>query len=117
MNGKVDKYPALTGKYEVKELIINRQPQHPNTCADSVLTVVYFDIKNGCVFQFNSPQKRWNGNFSKDGEHLTINWSSSRDKPVFNGTISQTDGSGQLMLNGMLGKDSVNISLEKLRNK
>lgn len=72
--GKVDKYPGLTGKYEVKQLSVNHQLLHQNTCADSILTVVYFDIKNGCVFQFNTPAKRWNGTFSKDSNRLKINW-------------------------------------------
>jgi hypothetical protein len=114
MNGKVDKYPGLTGKYEVKQLSINHQLLHQGTCADSILTMVYFDIKNGCVFQFNTPDKRWNGSFSKDSNHLRIKWFSPADKPVFNGTMSAANGSGKLMLTGMLGKDSMEVILQKL---
>ena len=116
MHGKVDKYPGLTGKYEVKKLSINQQLLHQDTCADSILTEVYFDIKNGCVFQFNTPAKRWNGNFLKDNNHLRIQWFSPADKPVFNGTMSTTNGSGKLMLTGMLGKDSMDVILQKVNN-
>ena len=116
MHGKVDKYPALTGKYEVKQLSINHQLLHQGTCADSILTMVYFDIKNGCVFQFNTPAKRWNGSFSKDSNHLKIEWFSPADKPVFNGTMSTANGSGKLMLTGMLGKDSMDVILQKVIN-
>lgn len=116
MHGKVDKYPDLTGKYEVKQLSINQRLLHQSSCVDSILTVVYFDIKNGCVFQFNTPVKRWNGTFSMDSNHLKINWFSPIDKPIFNGTISTADGSGKLMLTGMLGKDSMNVILQKINN-
>ena len=113
---KVDNYPGLTGKYEVKQLSINQQSLHNNIAADSILTVVYFDIKNGCVFQFNTPTKRWNGTFSKDSNDLKIKWFSPADNPVFNGTMSTTNDSGELMLTGMLGKDSMDVLLEKVSN-
>ena len=116
MHGKVDKYPDLTGKYEVKQLSINQQLQHQDTCVDSILTVVYFDIKNGCVFQFNTPAKRWNGTFTKDSNHLKIKWFLPADKPVFDGTMSMANDSGKLMLTGMLGKDSMDILLQKVNN-
>ena len=110
----VDNYPDLTGKYEVKQLSINKEMQHTNTSSDSILTVVYFDIKNGCVFQFNTPTKRWNGTFTKDSNHLKIKWFSPADKPAFNGTMSTTNDSRGLMLKGMLGKDSMDVILQKV---
>ncbi|WP_143310641.1 hypothetical protein [Chitinophaga vietnamensis] len=113
MHGKPDKHPELTGKYEVKQLKINQLPQYRTSCADSILTVVYFDIKNGCVFEFNSPQKRWNGTYTLANNHLEIGWRSPSDMPVFNGMILPDGSSGHLMLTGMLGKDSINITLEK----
>jgi hypothetical protein len=78
--------------------------------------VVYFDIKNGCVFQFNTPAKRWNGTFTKNGNHIKIKWSSPTDKPVFNGTMSTAHDAGKLMLTGMLGKDSMDVILQKVNN-
>jgi len=116
MHEKVDKYPGLTGKYEIKQLTINHQLLHRDTCADNILTEVYFDIKNGCVFQFNTPAKRWNGTFSKDSNHLKIKWFSPADEPVFNGTMSTTNGSGKLVLTGMFGKDSMDVILQKVNN-
>jgi hypothetical protein len=116
MHGSVDKYPGLTGKYEVKKLTINQQLLQRSNCADSILTVVYFDIKKGCVFQFNTPAKRWNGTFSKDSNHLKIKWFSPSDKPVFHGEMSMANGSGKLMLTGILGKDSIEVILQKVNN-
>ncbi len=83
MHGSVDKYPGLTGKYEVKQLSIGQQLLHRDTCADSILTLVYFDIKNGCVFQFNTPAKRWNGTFTKNSNHIKIKWFSPTDEARF----------------------------------
>lgn len=116
MQTKVDRYPELTGKYEVKQLSLNHQLVHQNACSDSTLTVVYFDIKNGCVFQFNTPANRWNGTFSKDNNHLRIKWNIPADKPAFNGTLSTVNGPRELMMTGMLGKDSMDVVLQKVNN-
>jgi hypothetical protein len=116
MHRKPDKYPDLTGKYEVKQLIINQQLQHPNTSADSILTVVYFDIKNGCVFQFNTTAKRWNGTFTMDSNHVKIKWFLPNDKPAYDGTMSTANETGKLMLIGKLGKDSMDVLLQKVNN-
>jgi hypothetical protein len=116
MHGSVDKYPDLTGKYEVKQLWINQQLLRQGTCADSILTEVYFDIKNGCVFQFNTPAKRWNGTFTKNSNHIKIKWFSPIDKPVFDGTMSTANDPEKLMLTGILGKDSIAMILQKVNN-
>jgi len=114
MHGKPDKYPQLTGKYEVKQLKINHQLLYRGSCADSILTVVYFDIKNGCVFEFNTPQRRWNGTYTIEDNHLNISWRSPADKPVFSGIMSPAGDSGRLMLTGGLGTDSVNVLMQKV---
>lgn len=116
MHGKPDKYPQLTGKYEVKQLKINQQMLHGANCADSILTVVYFDIRNGCVFEFNTPQRRWNGAYTIEDNHLEIDWRSPVHKPVFSGMMSPVNGSGRLILAGALGNDSVNIEMQKVSN-
>jgi hypothetical protein len=113
-HGSINKYPELTGKYEVKQLSTNGQLLNKSGSADSTLTVVYFDIKNGCVFQFNTTAKRWNGVFIKDSNHLKIKWISPPGKPVFNGIMSKVNDSGKLSLTGTLGKDSIEIVLQKV---
>jgi hypothetical protein len=113
MHGRPDKNPLLTGKYEVEQLRMNQQILYRTSCADSILTVVYFDIKNGCVFEFNTPQNRWNGTYTLTGGHLEISWRRPADKPVFKGTISPADGSGRVTLTGVLGTDSLNLILQK----
>lgn len=120
MHDNPDRYPQLTGKYEVKELKIGQldfpigqPPLHQINCADSLLTVVYFDIKNGCVFEFNTPQRRWNGTYSRQHDHLEINWHSPSGKPVFRGTMTPVNKKGMQILSGMLGNDSMKVILLK----
>jgi hypothetical protein len=113
LHGKPDKYPQLTGKYEVTQLKAG-QLFHRTSSADSLLTVVYFDIRNGCVFEFNNPQKRWNGTYAKENDQLTINWRSPSDKPPFHGTLTSRTSPGKLLLSGQLGNDSIIVSLQKV---
>jgi hypothetical protein len=116
LHGKADKYPGLTGKYVVTQLSINHRPVQRDTCANNILTEVYFDIKNGCVFQFHTPANRWNGTFSKDSNRISIKWLAPPDKPDFNGQISKAGGAGKLMLTGILGQDSIDVQLKKVNN-
>ena len=117
MHGQPDKYPQLTGKYEVQQLKMNQQMLYRTSCADSILTEVYFDIKNGCVFQFNTPQRRWNGTYTIENNHLGISWRSPADKPIFSGIMSPPGDAGRLMLTGVLGTDSISITAQKVDGK
>jgi len=117
MHGPVDKHPQLTGKYAVRQLQFDKQTLYPTSCADSILTVVYFDIKNGCVFEFNTPEKRWNGAYTLVADHLQISWRTPADKPVFSGIMSPVSDSGRLLLTGMLGTDSMHTILQKVGNE
>ena len=111
MAGNPDKHPELTGKYAVTDLQIGRQVVQKNPC-DSVLTLVYFDIKNRCVFEFNSPQRRWNGNYSIEKDSLKIDWRLPEKMPSFNGTVIP-GGSGKLTIQGTIGRDTLRVSLQK----
>lgn len=114
MHGGVDKHPQLTGKYKVKLLRDNRQTLTSPSVCDSALTVVYFDIKDGCVFEFNSLQRRWNGTFNLDSNNLKIDWRSPADKPTFKGKMLQDTDAGTVLLTGVLGNDSTEITLQKV---
>jgi hypothetical protein len=95
---------------------MNQQMLDRAGCADSILTVVYFDVRNGCVFEFNTPQRRWNGTYRLENDHLEINWRSPTEKPVFRGIMAPAGDSGRLTLTGVLGKDSVDMVMQKLTN-
>jgi hypothetical protein len=116
MHGKPDKDPQLRGKYEVKQIKVNQQALSRASCADSILTLVYFDIKNGCVFEFNTLQRRWYGVYKKKNDHLEVKWHTPVGKPVFTGVMSRVNATGNLMLTGALGNDSMTITLQKMNN-
>jgi hypothetical protein len=107
MHGSPNKDPQLMGKYQVKHASVN--------CNDSVLTVVYFDIKNGCVFQFNNLERRWYGKYVKNDNKLQIKWVTPAGKPAFSGVMSPVNTTGNLVLTGMLGNDSLNIKLQRIK--
>lgn len=116
LHGKPDKDPALKGKYKVTQVAVNQQIHSPAGCADSVLTAVYFDIKNGCVFEFNAVARRWYGNYNKKNNDLEIKWHAPKEMPLFKGVISPVNATGNLTLTGMLGNDSIKVTLQKINN-
>ncbi len=116
MHGKPDKDPQLRGKYEVKQVTINQQVLSRASCADSILTRVYFDIKNGCVFEFNTLQRRWYGIYRKRDNQLEIKWYAPAEKPVFTGVMSPVNATGNLILTGVLGNDSMKMILQRINN-
>ncbi|MBO9730240.1 MAG: hypothetical protein J7623_16490 [Chitinophaga sp.] len=111
---KPNRDPDLMGKYEVKQLSVNRRELHRTGCADSLLTTVYFDIKNGCVFEFNTVQRRWYGKYQRHNNQLTIQWHNPADKPVFKGVISPVNANAPLTLTGTVGKDTMSVTLQKV---
>jgi hypothetical protein len=117
LHGNLDKHPELTGKYAVKQLLLDGHPLNRSTCADSILSVVYFDIRNGCVFEFGAPERRWNGTYSLDNNSLDINWRKPADKPAFKGRLSLNSGTGEITLKGTLGADSIAVDLARAYSK
>lgn len=113
MHGGPDKDPQLRGKYEVKQIQVNQQVLGKASCADSLLTLVYFDIKNDCVFEFNTQQRRWYGTYKKENNYLEIKWRTPSEKPAFKGVLSPLNSTGNLLLTGTMGNDSMRISLQK----
>jgi hypothetical protein len=114
MHGNLDKDPLLRGKYEVKQLMVNQQVLSHN-CTDSLLTLVYFDIRNECVFEFNSQQRRWYGFYKKDDNSLQIKWRAPAGKPTFTGVLLPVNTTGHIILTGALGNDSMKITLQKIK--
>ena len=114
VNESPNKNPGLKGKYTVAELSINGKPIKPSACQDSVLTVVYFDLANDCVFEFNGVKKRMYGTYSLDesNDSLEVTWHyplTSKDK--FTGRLENI-GNGPGIV-GMIGKDSMSVKLKK----
>jgi hypothetical protein len=116
VNGSPNKHPGLRGKYAVAALKVNGKPIMAPTCQDSLLTLVYFDLANECVFEFKSQQKRMFGTYSLDDKHeqLMVSWHfppAAKEKQ-FKGTFSQAGDT--VALSGTIGNDTIQVSLRKL---
>lgn len=113
--GPRDKHPGVTGKYTVTasggdKLLAPK--------CDSVLTRVYFDFGNDCVFEFNGLDKRMFGTFNLDDRTgtLTTKWhypKSASDKS-FSGVLKRIDDD-EVELSGVMNKDSIRVKLKKAR--
>ncbi|PJJ80366.1 hypothetical protein [Mucilaginibacter auburnensis] len=110
-------YPEINGKYVVKQLKVNgKDIAVPSV--DSVLTKVYID-KNDIVLEYNKPWKRLIGNYkyNEDNRQLTATWrfpQSARD--TLKAQITPATVGGKATLTGKMGKESLNIEIERINN-
>jgi hypothetical protein len=105
----------LTGKYTVSHLKINRQDVTANSCSDSVLTLVYFDQGNDCVFEYNSQQRLFIGSYrlDKTRSHLAVAWRYPRNvHDTLTATLSPSGAQNKYLI-GKIGKDSLRMELVK----
>jgi hypothetical protein len=107
-------HPELRGKYHVIEVSINGKKVSPRNDADSVLTRVYFDIADECVFEFNGLRRRIFGTYHlENGKSITTKWhfpETMKAKP-FKGSVTRTqDG---VSLKGVIANDSIVAILKK----
>ena len=113
-NPAPNKHPQFTGKYTVATMQVNGKTMMPTTCQDSLLTVVYLDLEDECVFEFNGLKRRMFGFYKLDdqGDQVTISWHyppTAKDK--FNGTMKYVEGNVELR--GKIGNDSLAVKLTK----
>ena len=86
----------------------------PRNEADSVLTRVYFDIANECVFEFNVLDRRVFGTYqSEDGVHITANWhfTEAMKSNPFKGSVTRTQNG--TVLKGTIASDSIVAIIRK----
>ncbi len=117
LHGGPDKHPSLTGKYEVRQLQVNRRLVNPGAGCDSALNVVFFDVRNGAVFEFGTPLRRWDGHFTILKDSLDIHWQSPEGKPDFKGVVLPVDRTGEVALTGTLGRDTLTMVMHKVMGR
>ncbi len=116
--GSPDKNPWLTGKYGVGQLTVNQRNTPVNSCSDSVLTLVYFDQGNDCVFEFNSQQRRLFGTYQWDplDKKMTIIWRYPKNiHDTLIATLSSRDKEHPLQIDGKMGGNTFQMVLFKIR--
>ena len=115
--GPADQNPSLTGKYKVSQLLIDNKVTSPGDCSDSVLTCIYLDAGNECVFEFNGPQRRWIGKYSLS-EHdnkISVVWHYPLPVPdTLTGVLRRSETDNRLLsIDGRMGKENVEINVIK----
>lgn len=111
-----DRHPDLRGKYQVTEMEINGMAASAKTCSDSLLTVVYFDLDNECVFEFNNQQRRLFGKYELNDESgaIDVKWRYPRDAgdKQLNGMLRKK-GANALELTGNIKNDTIRVVLSR----
>jgi hypothetical protein len=108
--------PWLTGKYKISNMVFNHHDGQTQPCTDSLLTRVYFDLGNECIFEFNNPERRWYGVYglSDGNKKIVIVWHYPADvHDTLTGEIRKDGIDSSLSINGKIGKDSIQINLVK----
>ncbi|MEO8474120.1 MAG: hypothetical protein ABI477_18095 [Chryseolinea sp.] len=115
VNEPPNKHPKLRGKYDVTSIRINKQSKFTTSSADSVLTRVYFDIANECVFQYNSLERRVFGTYELDEQNggVTVSWHFPEKMRLipFKGKLLQKNQA--IVLTGLMGADSIYVEMSK----
>lgn len=107
--------PWLIGKYQVSHLLFDHHDGQTQPCADSLLTRVYFDLGNECIFEFNGSDRRWYGiyHLSDGNKKIAVVWHYPVDTHDTLTGVIWKDSMDSLSINGKIGKDSIRINLVK----
>lgn len=112
-----DKHPQLTSKYLVNNLKVNGIPVSAKSAKDSVLTAVYLDWQDDLVLMFNHYNSRYIGTyyFDSNTDSISVKWRYPADFTApFNGKFIPEGKKGNYHFTGILGKDSIDMQLEKM---
>lgn len=111
-----NRHPELTGKYEVKNLMIKHTGL--SVLRDSTLTLVYFDDNNDMVFEYNSQSRRQIGhfNFNRNSRQLRTIWRYPQNlHDTLFATLSKINEANKMILSGVMGKYTIVADLVKLK--
>lgn len=112
-----NRHPELTGKYEVQELVVNHEKHERKSCSDTILTLVYIDDNNDLVFENNHPDNWQVGHFKYDKhtKKMEVIWRFPKNfHDTLRATISKTDRKNKIKMHGIMGKDTIVATLNKL---
>jgi len=113
-----DKHPELTGKYRVQKLEVNHQITEAQSCQDSILSTVYMDVADDFVFEFNDLKRRFIGAYHYNPENgdIRVKWRyPATQKDDFRGKLSKVGAQNGLLLEGVMGRDTFKIQLQKYK--
>ncbi|HMH24870.1 MAG TPA: hypothetical protein VK563_24010 [Puia sp.] len=107
----------FSGKYAVEQVSVNGHPLGVRSCTDSVLSIIYFDQNNECVFECNGVDRRLFGTYlyEKDKNKLTVIWHYPRTmQDTLWATIPPPKPGAGLILTGRMRGESLRAVLRKV---
>ncbi|MFN8306968.1 MAG: hypothetical protein U0T79_09355 [Ferruginibacter sp.] len=111
---------GITGKYNILKMAVNGVDKAIDKCSDTTFSKVYFDFGDNLIFTNTNFSKRQIGHFTFNNTARTFEviWQyPTVVKDIFKGSISNLDNDNRMELNGIMGKDTLRIELEKMQVK
>ena len=111
---------GLTGKYNIEKFTMNGKDKNMDQCSDTTFSKVYFDLGDFFIFTNNNFKKRQIGHFTIDEATRTFEttWQyPTAIKDNFKGTVTKLDNNNRMKLAGIMGKDTIEMELEKIEIK
>jgi hypothetical protein len=112
--------PGLTGKYNITKMLVNGKAQEIDQQNESTFSKVYFDLGDFFIFTNNSFKKRQMGHFeiNETTREFETTWTYPEGvKDKFKGKVTKLDKNNRMKLSGIMGKDTLNLELEKIEIK
>ena len=119
-NYEVQFRPNLTGKYKIMKMTVNRKELLLNPCNDSIFSNVYFDLGDYFVFMSNNFINRQVGRFqfNEATRQFKTIWQYPKGlNDTLFAKISSLDKENKMTLSGIMGKDTLNFELLKIKVK
>lgn len=117
LHRSADQYPQLKGKYEVKKITINSIDETKRISCDSVLSVVYLEVGNTCVFQFRNYRQRLMGiyDYEEHSARFNVAWINKQNPtPKLVAKLIAT-GHKKMKLSGTIGQSTLEVELSKVK--
>jgi hypothetical protein len=109
--------PQITGKYEVKSLMINNTTITPNACRDTLPTKVFID-RTDFVLGYTDYQRKIIGiyQYNDATKQITVVWHypRNRQRDTLFAKITPGKISGTKTLEGRMGRDTIKMELLKV---
>jgi hypothetical protein len=119
-NYKTQFRPNLTGKYSIKRMTVNGKEMEINVCSDTTFSHVYFDLGDYFILTNKSFKRIQVGHFeiNEATRQFKTVWESPKGlTDTLFGSVSPIDAQNNMLLTGIMGKDTLRMELTKVEIK
>jgi hypothetical protein len=112
--------PNLTGKYKITGMTVNGKEILIDTCNDSIISHVYFDLGDHFIMMSDNFINRKVGRFkfNESTRQFKTVWQYPKElKDTLYARVSVLDKENRMLLSGIMGNDTLNMELLKVKVK